>query len=172
MGDKWGITMSLSNLGTAALAQGDYAAARASYQESLRLCKEMDEKTLVGYALLGLGLVDLSEHKPGAREYILQSLQVRLEKGEQLPQVSSLIGVAGLVLQDGDAQFATQLLGAIQSAVQALHAIVEVDVKFFHEQTLAAVKDQLGEVAFQSAWEDGKKLSLDEAVTLVLEGMS
>jgi len=169
MGGKWGIAMSLSNLGNVALAQSDYTAARASYEESLMLCKEMDEKTLVGYALLGLGLVDLAEYKPGARENILQSLHMRLAMGEQLPQASSLIGVAGLVLQEGDAQFAAQLLGAIQSAVKALNAIVEVDVKFIHEQTLAKVKDVLGEAAFQFAWEEGAMWTLEEAVAKALE---
>jgi len=169
MGGKWGIAMSLSNLGTAALAQSDYAAARKSYAESLILCKEMDEKTLLGYALLGLGLLDLAEQKIEARENILQSLKLRLEIGEQLPQTSSLIGVAGLVLQDGDAQFAAQLLGATQSAIKVLNAIVEVDVKFFFEQTLAKVKETLGEAAFQSAWDEGVGWTLEEAVAEVLE---
>jgi len=33
--------------------------------------------------------------------------------GELLQQTSSLIDVSGLVLQEGDAQFAVQLLGAV-----------------------------------------------------------
>ena len=42
-------------------------------------------------------------------------------------------------------------------------------MKFFHEQTLAAAREQLGEAAFQSAWEQGSKWSLEEAVTRVME---
>jgi hypothetical protein len=74
-----------------------------------------------------------------------------------------------MVLQEGDAQFAAQLLGAIQSAVKALKTIVEVDVKFFHEQTLARVKEALGEAAFQSAWEEGVGWTLEEAVKRALD---
>jgi len=41
-------------------------------------------------------------------------------------------------------------------------------VKFFYEGMLAKVKEALGEEGFQSAWEEGAKWSLDEAVKKVL----
>lgn len=44
---------------------------------------------------------------------------------------------------------------------------MEVEVKFFCEGTLAKVKQALGE-AFQSAWEEGSKWTLEEAVNKVL----
>jgi adenylate cyclase len=169
MGDKFGITWSLSKLGFVAMDQGDNVAARALYEESLALCKEMNEKTIMAYLLLGLGLVDLAESKPEARENILHSLRLRQETGQRLLQTSSLIGVAGLVMQEGDPGFAAQLLGAVESALKGLNAVVESEVKFFHEQTLAKVKEALGEAAFQSAWEEGAKWSLEAAVKKVLE---
>jgi hypothetical protein len=46
--------------------------------------------------------------------------------------------------------------------------VVEVDVKFLYEQTLAQVKEALDDVAFQSAWEEGARWSLEEAVKKVL----
>jgi tetratricopeptide (TPR) repeat protein len=169
MGDRWGIAIDLGNLGLVAYAQGDYAAARAAFEESLGLCKEMDEKTQMAGALLGLGLVDLAENKPEARENILGSLRLRQETGEQVYQTSSLIGAAGLVLQEGNPQFAAQLLGAVESALRALGAVVEPEVRPFHTQTLVALREQLGEPAFQSAWEEGSQWSLEEAVKRALE---
>jgi adenylate cyclase len=168
MGYKWGMGMSLTNLGNAAYVQGEYVTARAFYEECLALCTEMDEKQIMGYALLGLGLVDLAVNKPEAREHILQSLRLRRETGEQLYQTSSLVGVAGLVLHEGDAIFAAQLLGAVESAIKTLNAVVEEELIPFHTQTLAAIREQLGEAAFQSAWEEGVAWSLEEAVQRVL----
>ena len=168
MGDKWGIAISLGILGNVALAQGDHAAARVLYEESLILCKERDEKSLLAFALLGLGMVDLAEGKPTARENILASLRLRQEAGEQLYQISSLIGVAGLILQKGDAGFAARLLGAVDSTLKALHAVVEDVMNPFHEPTLAKVKEALGEAAFRSAWEEGSQWSLKEAVKKAL----
>jgi adenylate cyclase len=170
MGDKDGIAASLGNLGIVALAQGDHGAARAHYAESLALCQEMDEKTLMAYALIGLGFVDLaaSRNTPEAREHILHSLRLRQEMGEQVQQTSSLVGVAWLALQAGDATQAAQWLGAVESALKALDASMEIEVRHLHAQTLAAVRAQLSEAAFQSAWEAGAAWSLEEAVKMAL----
>jgi len=92
-----------------------------------------------------LGLVDLTEGKPEAREHILHSLRLRRELGEQIGYPSCLIGVAGLVLQEGNPKFAAQLLGAVESALKVIHMAVEPEMKNFHAQTLAAVRDALGE---------------------------
>jgi class 3 adenylate cyclase/tetratricopeptide (TPR) repeat protein len=168
MGDKGGIAMSLYNLGNVAFAQGDYSTARALQAECLTLAHEIGDKSNMAYALFVLGLADLAEHRPEAREHILHSLHLRQEMGRQLQQTSSLIGVAGLVLEEGKAHFAAQLLGAVACALETLNAVAEPDVKFFHEQTLAVVCEQVGEAAFQSAWEEGSKWSLEEAVTRAL----
>jgi len=143
--------------------------ARALFEENLALCIEMDEKRAKAYALLGLGLVDLALNKPEAREHILHSLRLRREAGEQLYQTSNLVGVAGLALHEGDATFAAQLLGAVESALKALNAVMEEELNIFHARTLAATREQLGEPAFQSAWEEGAAWSLEEAVKKVLE---
>ena len=170
MGDKAGIAISLSNLGNVAYLQGDYTTARASQEECLALCKEMGDKSMMAYALLGLGLVDLAEEKPDAREHILHSLRLRQETGEQLYQTSSLVGVAGLALHEGDATQAAGWLGAVESSLKALDAPMEPELIPFHAQTLAAVQAKLGAAAFQSAWEEGAGWSLEEAVKKALDG--
>ena len=169
IGNKWGIMSALTNLGNTAYVQGEYVMAQALFEESLALCKEMDEKHTMAYVLLGLGLVDLAVNKPEAREHILHSLRLRREMGEQLYQTSSLVGVAGLALHEDDAIFAAQLLGAVESAIKTLNAVVEEELIPFHTQTLAAIREQLGEAAFQSAWEEGSQWSLEETVKKALE---
>jgi len=169
MGNKWGIAITLNNLGGVALAQGNYVAARALHEENLALSQEMDDKTGIAYALLNLGLVDLVESKLEARKHILNSLRLRQEMGEQQTQTSSLIGAAGLAMHGGNHQFATQLLGAVQSALKALDAQMEPELKNFHGQTLAAAREALGDSAFQFAWEKGSQWSLEEAVERALE---
>ncbi|HEX9030046.1 MAG TPA: hypothetical protein VF823_12785, partial [Anaerolineales bacterium] len=54
-------------------------------------------------------------------------------------------------------------------ALKAHHAAVAEEVVHFHAQTLAAVHEQLGEQAFQSAWAEGSGWSLEEAVNIALE---
>lgn len=169
MGDKWGISISLGSLGNVVWSLGDYTAARALYEESLSLCHEMGDESIMAYVLLGLGLVELAENQPEAGEYILRSLRLRVEMGEQVQQTSSLVGVAGLALHEGHARQAAQWLGAVAAALDGLGAALEPGVIGFHTQTLAAAKEQLGEAAFQQAWDEGAQWTLDEAVAYALE---
>ncbi len=168
MGDKRGIANSLNNLGIIAYSQGDNGSARALYEECLLLCQEMGDKRVEAYALLGLGLVNLAQSKPVAREHIMDSLRLRVELGAQGTQTSNLVAVAGLALQAGNPHFAAQLLGAVDFALKALDAPLEIEVKHLHAQTLAAVQAQLGEAVFQAVWETGGKWSLEEAVAKAL----
>ncbi len=167
--NKGGVALALGNLGFLANAKGDYIAARAYFEESLALCKEVDEKTQLASALFGLGLVDLAEDKPEARENILQSLRLRQELGEKLTQTSGLVGAAALVLPGGDPKFTAQLLSAVETALKMLGAVVEPDTRTVYTRTLVAIREQLGEAAFQSAWEEGAKWSLEDAVKKALE---
>ena len=123
----------------------------------------------MGYALLGLGLVDLAENKPEARKNILGSLRLRVETGEQHQQTFNLIGAAGLALGEGNAQFAAELLGAVESVLKALNAVVETELEFFYEDTQAQVREVLGEKGFKSAWDEGSTWSLEETVARVLD---
>jgi len=169
MGDKWGIANSLGNLGSVALAEEDYSTAEVLLKESLEVNREIDDKSNLSYSLLGLGLVALAKNSTEAREYILQSLRLRLETGEQVTQISSLIGVAGLLLYEGSLVQAAKVFGAIEAAFKALNAQEEPDHVKFHARILAATQEALGEAAFQDAWEEGSRWTLEETVKKVLE---
>jgi hypothetical protein len=41
-----------------------------------------------------------------------------------------------------------------------------------YERELAEIKDELGEISFQTAWQEGQSLDLDDAVLLATEGAS
>lgn len=126
------------------------------------------EMMIVGQAWTGARMSMKWKDLPGARDNILARLRLRIETGEQVAQTSSLIGAAGLLLQEGNLGFAAQLLGAVESTLKALNAPMESEMKPIHEQTLAKVKEALGEAAFQSAWEKMYQWSLEEAVKKVL----
>lgn len=168
---KWyTFTLPKTNLGSVAYAQGDYVAARALYEESLSMRREMGDKQGMAYALLGLGLVDLAENKQEAGGRILDSLRLRVKIGERLAQTSSLVGVAGVAWQAGDGVEAVRLLGAIESALKMLKVVLGSDVVLFYRQMLAAVQSELSAEAFAQAWAEGEQMDLDTAVVYALQG--
>jgi len=169
MSDKRGISNSLGNLGNVALAQRDFAMARHFYEESLALDREMDDKSGIAYGIHGLGMVALAEGAPEARTHLFQGLRLREALGEQFYQTTSLIGIAGLILREGNPKLAAQLLGAAASALKLLNTPMENEIINFHAHTLAGLKEQLGEAGFQSAWEAGSTWGLEETVKKCLE---
>ncbi|HMB21930.1 MAG TPA: tetratricopeptide repeat protein [Anaerolineales bacterium] len=174
-GAKLMIANDLMNLGNVYQAEGDSSAARAAYEDALGLCREIGDKLIIDYALLGLGITGLATAKgePAAltqsRQYILESLHRRQEAGQSFQLTASLIGMAGYALHTGNTRRAAQLLGTVDAALKALNAKVEVDILHFHTQTLAATRAALTESEFQSAWDEGTKLSLEDAIQLAEE---
>jgi hypothetical protein len=72
-------------------------------------------------------------------------------------------------LHKGQPRHAAQWMGAAAAALNVLGAALEPAVIGFHARTLAAAKEELGEATFQSAWDEGEKWGLEEAVAYALE---
>jgi DNA-binding CsgD family transcriptional regulator len=69
LGDKWGTSIYLNNLGNVAYMQGEYPAARSIHLESLAIRKEIDHKLGMAISVAGLGEVAVESGQPrlGAR---------------------------------------------------------------------------------------------------------
>ncbi len=63
MGHRHGTAESLAVLGKVLAVEGDYAAARRQYEESLAISGELGEQWMVARGLVGLGEVVAAEHK-------------------------------------------------------------------------------------------------------------
>ncbi len=177
IGDQQGTANSLNNLGLVAYVQGDYAAARALHEQSLALARQIGDKAIIAYALLGLGLDDLAQIRTdspaavqAARQFMLESLAIRQEMGQQFRVISSLVGLAGAAMRLGEAHRAARLLGAVASALAVLQAALEAEVRSLHEQTQAAAQAALGEASFRTAWAEGAAQTLDQAAADELAG--
>jgi tetratricopeptide (TPR) repeat protein len=173
MEDKWGLGYSFLNQGLVAYYQHDYNRAQTLFQKSMEMMQESNDKSGMANALFGFGMVSLeqmtTEGITQAREYFVNSLRIRNELGEKLQVTSGLIGMARYALVTNNALQAAKLLGSVDAVVKPLHITVEPDLLHFHAQTLTKVKEQLGESAFQSAWDEGGRWSLEEAVKRALE---
>ncbi|NUM48585.1 MAG: tetratricopeptide repeat protein, partial [Anaerolineales bacterium] len=165
---KKSIVLSLIGLGHLALVQNNATAAREWFEEALALNKENESKANLAATLLGLGLLALAEKNGEAYPHMLESLRLYQETESRPQQTSSLLGVAGVVFQRGDARRAAQLLGAVETALKALTIVIEPEMFHFHAQLMEKVRTGLGESAFQAAWNEGSQWSLEEAVRFAL----
>jgi predicted ATPase/transcriptional regulator with XRE-family HTH domain len=181
LGDKGGIANSLSSLGIVAYSQGDYATARSLHEESLALRKEIGDKRGIAYSLSNLGNVASSQGDyAGARSLHEESLSIRRELGDKRGIAISLAGLGGVVARIGqalvhmseqtqEAMRGARLLGAAEALLEAMSATLEPDDRTVYEQGVASARAQLGEEAFEEAMQEGRGMSLDQAIEYSLQ---
>ncbi len=79
-----------------------------------------------------------------------------------------LEGFAEIATAEGDLERAARLLGASDLLFDELGAVKMGDEKKTYEQTVEALRERLGEGAFESARAAGRALPLEEATRLAL----
>ncbi|HEX5809178.1 MAG TPA: hypothetical protein VFY25_10970, partial [Anaerolineales bacterium] len=61
------------------------------------------------------------------------------------------------------------LLGAADDLQRLIHFTISPRERTEHDQAIAAARAALGEHAFAAAWDEGKKMTLDEAIAYALQ---
>ena len=159
------IAPTLVNLGEAVQYQGGLEEAEASYQEALSLFRELGDKGGTAFALAHLGKVGLARNDADrAKSMFTESLVLRAQVGEKLSIVESLEGLAQVVCAQGEAAQGVRLFGATEALRAELGAPLPASYTQERKLTLAAARNDLGEAAFRQAWNDGRALSLDQAI--------
>ena len=168
MRHKGGIAYSLNSLGEVARCQGDYDRAKVFYEESLEVSREIGDKARVGASLHNLGYV--SQHQGNYHQAITlftEGLILSREVNDTLAVAVCLVGLASQIQGLGYPQYATRLFGAAQPLFDASsHRFAPAD-QIEYQRNLAATRFQLDDATFESAFADGQKMSLDDALDLV-----
>ena len=170
LGDKQGTASCLINLGCVAINRENYEQARKFFEESLTLTRELGDKQGTASALKHLGVMTYDEGDfELARKYYEESLTLCIEIGDKFGFVSSIEGLAAISSARNNPSLAVLLLGAVQSALKSRGAVLDsVDLKL-HKQTITKLHEQLSDKEFSKYWEEGKKLTLEQAVELALK---
>jgi predicted ATPase/class 3 adenylate cyclase len=161
------IAWGLLNLGCVALWEGDRAAARAYFAESLPM---MHDKVGLAELLEPLGLLALTEGDYGAaRASLCQSLALHRDIGRKAGYAPLVAGLAEIAWQVGDAGRAARLLGAAAHLPTTAGTPLPPDLQSDPERTAASARAALGEEAFAAAWAEGHAMTLEEAIGYALE---
>jgi tetratricopeptide (TPR) repeat protein len=173
LGDKWGISTVLNNLGLVArlrrrVPSTEYREQRSGPARSGAI-PEGDSVALgTRYSVLGNG--------PDPRSLVQESLRIRRDLADKYAIAFSLAGLAAAAAQDatgrqvtGDATRAARLLGATECLLQTIGARLEPLYHEEYQRTEATARGMVGDAIFEAAREEGRKLSLDQAMAYALE---
>jgi predicted ATPase/DNA-binding CsgD family transcriptional regulator len=158
-GDEWGRSLMLCYLGYAQFQQGDVEDAVASLREALSIGEAINAQPRVSSALTHLGFVYQGMGDVAAAlAHYRDAFQYEWTRRDAANLAEFLINVAGLLLDTGQSARATRLFGAVETAV-AISSYHIYGRRFAgYQDAIDRARAELGEIAFEQAWEQGVRL--------------
>jgi class 3 adenylate cyclase/tetratricopeptide (TPR) repeat protein len=172
LGDRWATGQLLNNQACVARYQSSYAEARALLAESLFIRRQLGDKAGLALSLNTLADVVLDEgDSPSARPLLDESLAINRELGDQTAIAYLIEDYAGLAAAEAQPQHALQLAGFAAALREAIGAPLPPAEQARVDRMIAPARDALQQDA-AAAWEAGRLLALEQAITLALTSPS
>jgi tetratricopeptide (TPR) repeat protein len=171
LGEKSLRTGMILELGFLALEQGDLDPAHAYFKEALTTSRELEYKPhipIIAACLAGLGNIfylqgNIEKFKGSYRESVFLANELR--RHWKIHIVVSILQSIYSQLPENSAR----LLGVIDNSQRESDLPINPLHKRYYNHAEEFAHEKLGEVAFEAAFAEGQKMSLDDALDLVLE---
>ncbi len=166
LGNVRSIAMWSRMLGNVALARGDREQARLCFEESLAVGQTLADPWATSRALSRLALMaaDAGDEEQ-ARRLAVKSIEIEKDAGSWIGQLLNLEVFAALAAAAGRPRRAARLYGCA-SVIRASAGSQDWPDR---NPDLSDLRRALGEDAFAEAWEQGRGMTLDEALHYALE---
>lgn len=166
-----GIAQALNIIGELARISGDDARAKRAYEECLTVCQQTGETLRTCYNLVNLAYVAQHEGEhERALNLVRQALQITRDTKDTRDIASFLVTFAGSIAALGQLRRAAWLLGVSEAALERMGAFHQPSDQPEIDRISAGVRAQLDDATFQTAWAEGRGMSLEQAVVNALEG--
>ena len=170
LGDKHGVARSLTGLGAVAFSQGKHVEAKAAYLEALDMFEEFGDKQSASMLRNNLGEIALAQGELAeAKTYFTDSIPPFYQIGNKAGVAACLDGLGLVAAAEHDPERAVRLYAAAEALNASIGEAVPPANRDEYSQSLASVREALGDAAFELAWAEGQTMSLEQAVTYALE---
>jgi non-specific serine/threonine protein kinase len=170
LNDQTAIGSSLLNLAFVCWYRGDYNEGRLLQQQSLDIVRAAGDGWSLALGLVQLGLIEHDAGRPAvAREALQESLTLGLMVDDKSLLASWFQVQAAMAAGFGQASRAACLLGQQERLQKLAGDPIWSALRPHHARLLALARAQLGEAGFKAAWEQGRALTIDQAVELALK---
>ena len=168
-GDKHSLAYCLNNLAMMVYSQGDLGRAGKLTEESVALFRELGARGDVAIGLDNLGWIALLQDDLGrAADIYKESLTLAWDTGMNPIVHHDLEGLACLAGAKGEAERAARLWGAAQVLREAKSVPRDADFLAEADARISRVRSDTAEEAWEGALEEGRAMSLEEAVSYAL----
>ncbi|MFW9956341.1 MAG: tetratricopeptide repeat protein [Candidatus Thorarchaeota archaeon] len=168
LGDEWSIASSINNLGLLAGYQKDYVSAYSLHKESLAIYRALNDKIGVAIATGNLGhdALHLSRFDE-ASKWHTESLQLFNEIGDKDGLAECFERLAILANAKRNFKYAAQLFGTASALREISGTLPALADKEEYERELKMTRMKLDITTFDAAWQEGYKMTLEEAISSV-----
>jgi predicted ATPase/class 3 adenylate cyclase len=147
---------------------GDPKRARVLHEDNLRRARALGSKSLEAALLGSLAWLAVREGRvQDALPLLTESLRIRRDVGGRIEIAMALCSVARAITVVGRVRMAARLISCFEALREEIGG-GEPWIARMNEETLATIRNQLDEAAFAEEWEQGRSLTVDEAVSLAL----
>ncbi len=170
MGDRWNAALILYRLGLVACFSGDCPAARKLLEESLAIRREFSDWAGAARALSGLGMVAYDQGDfAGSMALYREGLSVYRTQSDRSVIAISLEGLAEAMAALGDVPRAARIWGAMERLRADIGSPLRPAWRRHCDRSVAAARTALNDdVAFERAWQEGRALTLAQAMQLAI----
>jgi non-specific serine/threonine protein kinase len=170
LGDRRNIAASLTNLGDVAYHEGDYPIARALHEESAAIFRDLGDRPALATSLSNLGDVACTQcDYNSARAFHEESLEIQRAQGDRARIAPALEGLAKVAVAFSMPGRAARLWGAAERLREDIGAPKSPSERPPYDRAISAARVGLGDDAvFDSAWQQGRAMSLEEAIEYAL----
>jgi excisionase family DNA binding protein len=165
LGDPWALARALLYSGELARLRGNDEQARQFYEESLSLYRALDHKGMAAIVAHNLGYI--AQRQGNLRHGLAcfaEALAEHVMSGDRHNVACCVGGIAGMAAFLGRQEQAARLFGAADDIFASTGSSIWPIDKVDYERNLGAVRADLSEEAFTSAYAAGQALTLEEAV--------
>lgn len=161
LGDRLATAVALEGLGEVAGRNRESDRAEALLGESLAIWRELEHPRGIGNACAKLATLALQREEFGtALAYLRQSFAARRDAGQPRAALVSLEQLAHLECTQGDPRAAVRLLSHANLLREELAAPRSEPEQHKLDDAVDALRAQLGERVFNTAWREGRDLPL------------
>jgi len=172
VGDRHILCHGLSELAFSYFLKGDLAAAAVVAEESWMEARAIGSVTYIFLSLFRLTVITcLQGDLAKGKGYCAEMLTVAREKGLDFGNALVLIPFAYVAIFSGQPQRGARLLGAVEGSFgQRGFKLASSDLfRRVHKQALEMARAQLAPATFETALQEGRALTLEQALALATE---
>jgi predicted ATPase/class 3 adenylate cyclase len=160
---------SLINLGEIAFLERDYERSRELTLLAMEVFRERDNQLGCATGLLNLACVALySDDVDEARSSLRESIGLCVAMRYSALSTSCVQACAAILAHTNRPREAASLLGASERLLEDMGSRPEATQRQMNEDTQALIRAELGDREIAVAWQAGREMALDQALSLAL----